>query len=295
MAVATISLFDTVTDSSDAAVPNALVTLTFGYNQATTSDGLLMPSVRQITTDATGKFTFSKVIPNDLISPANSVYQIDTPFRTYQVAPQSGNGASQQSTAANVIVNTPSPLAPATSNVTGPLTVQGLLTAQAGLAVTGNSSISGNLTITGTYLMGPAQGLQVSSSGTLLIGSNGNATQIVLGSGLTGTIINAQNGLSLRSQAVAYTSSQLQLDFSVGNVVTFGAMTGTMTINYPANMIVGSIFFLIFNQDGAGGHTVVWNSGFFKNMPQPRAGAFAVSCIAFVEDNNGNLVYVSGP
>jgi hypothetical protein len=107
MAVATISLWEVITDTADAPVANVDVTLTFDYNGATTADGLLLPSVRRGTTDSTGRVTFAKVIPNDLISPANTVYIVQTPFRNYQVALQSGNGASQQSTAANVIVNAP--------------------------------------------------------------------------------------------------------------------------------------------------------------------------------------------
>ena len=125
MAVATISLWDTVTDSADAPVANATVTLTFGYNSATTSDGLIQPSVRLTTTDSTGRWTFSKVIPTDLISPSNTYYTVSTPFRVYEVAPLSTNGASQQSTAANVIVNNPLALAPYT--LIGPVTVGGAL------------------------------------------------------------------------------------------------------------------------------------------------------------------------
>jgi hypothetical protein len=143
MAVATISLYDTITDSADAPVANATVTLTFGYNSATTADGLLQPSQRTATTDSTGKFTFAKVIPNDLVSPANTIYMIETPFRVYEVAPQSTNGASQQSTAANVIVNNPLALAPYT--LIGPVTISGTLTvvSSTGIQVNAAGDISG--------------------------------------------------------------------------------------------------------------------------------------------------------
>lgn len=174
MSVATISLFDTVTDSQDVAVPNATVTLTFAYNQATTADGLLQPSVRQTTTDSTGKFTFAKVIPNDLISPSNTVYLISIPAieRSYEVAPQSGNGSSQQSTAANVIVNNPLALAPYT--VIGPVTITGPLTVPSG-----GASITGGLTVAAGET-----GIDTIAAGALLIADN-TATSVEAGSGAT--------------------------------------------------------------------------------------------------------------
>jgi hypothetical protein len=181
MSVATISLWEAITDVADVPVPNATVTLAFGYNGATTADGLLQPSVRRLQTDSTGKVTFPKVIPNDLISPANTVYVITTPFSTYEVAPQSGNGSSQQSTAANVIVNAPLALAPYTGlsslTVSGPITATGLVTAM------GNESIYGDLILGGG---GPGSRILSSQDNLPGVGSGGaGVSALSLGAGST--------------------------------------------------------------------------------------------------------------
>jgi hypothetical protein len=204
MAVTTISLYDLLTDSSDAPIANVQITLTFGLNFATTTDGLLQPSVRTATTDATGKWTFAKVIPNDLIAPANTTYAVQTPFCTYQVAPQSGNGASQQSTAANVIVNNPLALAPyaglSSLTVSGPLTVTGLLTA-ASAAITGAfsagiSTISGLLTAAAGFVISGGTGATLNASGdfagrSVTVSSGGGpytATAVAGGADFAGSV-----------------------------------------------------------------------------------------------------------
>lgn len=130
-APSTVSVFNIVRDTTGVGIANAPVHLILNYNQATvTATGDAIQAIQQsTTTDSTGKYSFT-VVPNDLLSPANTTYTIVEPSRTYDIAPQSGNGASQQTTAAGVIVNQPGALAAATSNVTGPLTVQGAFTGQ---------------------------------------------------------------------------------------------------------------------------------------------------------------------
>jgi hypothetical protein len=184
-APATITIFDNLYDSAGNAIANAPVSCVLNGSAETTVGGLIAPKQQATTTDANGKFSFT-VVANDLLSPLNSTYTIITPFRSYDIAPQSANGSPQQTTAANVIVNTPSPLAPATSNLTGPLTVAGLLTAQAGENITGNLAITGNLSVSGTFT--PASitvtagepGIDTAAAGALLIGDN-TATSIELG------------------------------------------------------------------------------------------------------------------
>ncbi len=161
VAPATITVFDNIYDTASNAVAGANVNCVLNSNTETTAGGLIGPRQQSTTTDSSGRFAFI-VVCNDLLSPANSTYTIQTPFRTYDIAPQSANGSSQQTTAANVIVNTPSALTPSTSNITGnltvagTLTVAGLVTAQAGLTVSagtfsipaGGFSMAGPLTLT---------------------------------------------------------------------------------------------------------------------------------------------------
>lgn len=212
MAVATITLFDFVTDATDTAVPNVKVRLTFGYNAATTADGILQPSVQETITDSTGKFTFSKVIPNDLIAPANTVYLIETPFRSYLVAPQSGNGSSQQSTAANVIVNNPLALAPYTGltslTVSGPITATGLVTAVGGEVISGGTgatlNASGDLavrSITASSGSGPF------SPTALAGGADYNAAVRIIGGAPWRDLTHPTYGLSTGGTAAANTTA----------------------------------------------------------------------------------------
>jgi|GEM_PF-5152251 len=304
MSVATISLYDVVTDSQDVAVPNATVTLTFGYNAATTADGLLAPSVRQVQTDSTGKFTFAKVIPNDLISPANTVYQIDTPFRTYQVAPQSGNGSSQQSTAANVIVNNPLGLAPYTGlsslTVSGPLTVTGLLTA-ASAAITGAfsagiSTISGLLTAAAGLVVSGGTGATINASGDIagrsFTASSGSGPYVA--SSPAGTI----NDLYLAPPPLGSSQddwSNLQTLITTvqnaggGTILLQGlAYTTTKTLNITASnvrlemMDGGSIKFNPTGPFLSGiNDRAVWIQSGFSARRQMAAGAIAVGAATF--------------
>jgi hypothetical protein len=197
----TITVYDTVYDNNGKPLVSATVTCVLESTLETYAGGLITARTQQTLTDPTGRFQFT-VICNDLLAPANSAYTITIPSigRSYQIAPQSANGSSQQTTAANVIVNTPSPLTPATSNLTGPLTVAGLLTAQAGLAVTGSTAISGNLSVGGVFT--PAAiavnagetGIDTTAAGALLIGDN-TATSIELGAATT--VMGTLNGTAL--------------------------------------------------------------------------------------------------
>lgn len=159
-APATITVFDNLYDSAGAPVVNARVQCTLNGREETTSGGLIGGLQQTATTDANGRFAFT-VVCNDLLSPANSFYTIQTPFRVYEIAPQSANGASQQTTAVNVILNTPTALAPTTSSITGPLTISGALT------VGGLGTFQAGLTITGGTLAIPAGGFSMAGPLTL--------------------------------------------------------------------------------------------------------------------------------
>lgn len=156
-APATITVFDNLYSASGVAVVNANVYCVLNGTQETTSGGLIQPTQQVTTTDGNGRFAFT-VVCNDLLSPANSTYTIITPFRTYDIAPQSANGNPQQTTAANVIVNTPVAIAP-WSTVTGPLTVGGTL------------GVTGLLTASGGEVISGGTGATLNASGDLAVRS----------------------------------------------------------------------------------------------------------------------------
>lgn len=131
-APATLQVFNILRAQDGSPIGGATVYCSFSFNAATvTATGdAFTPQQQSTTTDGNGRYAFT-VVGNDLLSPANTVYDIKEPTRAYQIAPQSTNGATQQTTNVNVIVNNPVALGPNVSNVTGTLTVAGVLTAQA--------------------------------------------------------------------------------------------------------------------------------------------------------------------
>lgn len=198
VAPATITVYDNLYAASGAAVSGATVNCVLNGTQETTAGGLISPTQQSTTTDGSGRFAFT-VVCNDLLSPANSTYTIMTPFRTYDIAPQSANGASQQTTAANVIVNTPLALAP-WSTITGPLTISGTLT------------VVGAMTAASLNVTAGEPGIDTTAAGALLIGDN-NATSVEIGAptsinagGATGATLNAAGDLALRSITVGSSS-----------------------------------------------------------------------------------------
>lgn len=160
-APATLSVFNILRGTDGVAIAGVRVQCTLSINYATVAaTGDAIDEIQQTTTtDGNGRYAFT-IVGNDLLSPANTVYTIMEPHRSYQIAPQSTNGASQQTTAANVIVSTPTPLAAATSNITGNLTIAGTL------GVTGLISANGGLTVTGTLSI-PAGGFSMAGPLTL--------------------------------------------------------------------------------------------------------------------------------
>jgi hypothetical protein len=254
-APATLSVFTIIRAQNGTPIANATVKCSFLYNAATvtaTGDSFA-PQQQTGTTDGTGRVAFT-VVGNDLLSPANTVYDIQEPSRSYQIAPQSTNGSPQQTTAVNVIVNTPTALAVATSNLTGPLTVAGLLTAQAGLAVTGNATVSGNLSVSGTFspsslTVTPGEpGIDTATAGALVIGDN-TATSIELGAATTVSagLLTASGGLTVVGvvtlPAAALADAALSANVALknaGNAFSVGqTITGDLTLA-TARLLLGA-------------------------------------------------------
>lgn len=140
--VASVVVFDYVYDTAGKAVSGARVQSTLNFNQSTLSSPAVSigPIQQSTTTDSNGYWQLN-LVPNVSIGPANTTYTIQTPYNAYDISIPSGAGPFQ-STAAGVIVNTPVALAPATTNLTGPITV------------TGNETVTGNLTVNGTTTLG---------------------------------------------------------------------------------------------------------------------------------------------
>ena len=231
-APATITIFDNIYSTSGVAVANATVTCILNGTQETTSGGLIGPLQQSTTTDANGKFSFS-VVCNDLLSPANSTYTIITPFRTYDIAPQSANGNPQQTTAANVIVNTPTPLAPSTSSITGPLTITGaltvggLITAQAGLTITGTLSIpAGGFSMAGPLTLTAAASQIIPGATSMSIRDTGNAFDNLL-------VTNA--GLVTARAGLVATAGGLTVSAGGAAVTGNSSVTGTLTVSGTIN------------------------------------------------------------
>lgn len=258
---ATITLFNIVRDTAGVGIANATVRIILDYNAATvTATGDSIDEVQQTTaTDPSGRWAFT-IVCNDLLSPANTTYTVIEPHRSYQVAPQSANGASQQATAGNVIVNVPTALAPSTSSITGNLSISGTL------GVTGLISANGGLTVTGTLTI-PAGGFSMAGPLTLTAAASrivpgatsfavrdtanandnllvSNAGALTVRAGLTVTA----GGLVVTAGNITATASNLNLG---GGAITSGAinsqtlsaaasLTGSLTVANGLTLTAGN-------------------------------------------------------
>ncbi len=141
--VPTQQVFDYLLDSQGAAIKGAQVVVTLAAGNATTITPQVELSsvVIRTTTDANGYWSVN-LIPNANINPANTTYSVQPPgLDAYSISVPS-TGGPFQSTSPSVLVNTPGTLAPATTGITGNLTVSG------------NESITGTLSVTGTTTLG---------------------------------------------------------------------------------------------------------------------------------------------
>lgn len=202
-APATLVVFSILRATDGTPIVGATVHCTLSINYATvTSTGDGIDEIQQSTvTDPTGRYAFT-IVGNDLLSPLNTVYTIQEPHRSYQIAPQSGNGASQQTTAANVIVNVPTALAATTSNITGNLAiagtlgVTGLLSANGGLAVTGAFSIpAGGFSMAGPLTLTAATSQIIPGATSFSVRDTGNANDNLLVS--NAGVVTARAGFTL--------------------------------------------------------------------------------------------------
>src|SRR5262245_19427863 len=144
--IATRQVFDYVYAPGDPTlttlppVKNADVIAYFNYNQANTTGTIVNIGPNQVRTqtDNNGQWVLN-LVPNDVITPAGTLWTIRTPYESFDISVPSGAGQVQ---ASSILANQPSVLSPALTNLTGPITV------------TGNETVTGNLTVQGTTTLG---------------------------------------------------------------------------------------------------------------------------------------------
>lgn len=222
---ATLSVFNILRNLAGNPISGAQVkcVLASGFATVTATGDSVAEVQLSTTTDSTGRYAFT-IVGTDLLSPANQVYTIMEPHRSYDIAPLSTNGATQQTTAANVIVSTPTALAPATSNVTGPLTVSNGL-----IVSSGGATISGGLTVSSGAFSIPAGGFTMAGPLTLTAANS----QIIPGATNLSLRNNANNADNLLISDAGAATVRAGLTVTAGGLtVSAGgaAVTGNSTV-----------------------------------------------------------------
>jgi hypothetical protein len=235
--VTTQVVFDYLTDTAGAALVGSKIQCTLNYSAGpvVASPAVSIGPVQQVTTtDSNGYWQFN-LVPNVNISPANTTYTIQTPYTAYDITV--GTTGPFQSTAVGTIVNTPAPLAPATTNLTGPitisgnetvtgtLTVQGATTLQGGLTAQNGETLTGGLTITdaASRIIPGATSMSLrnnaNNADNLLITNAGAAT---VRNGLTvtaGGVIVTAGGLTVTAGDETLTAGRLVLGAASSKIV----------------------------------------------------------------------------
>jgi len=134
-ALSLVTVFDYEYDPSGNPLVDARVGVTLQANQTTNVAPLTNLDTRTmyVLTDRNGFWSIS-LVPNVLISPANTVYSVQTPVRSFDIQITAAVGPYQ---ASSLSVTTPATLPVGTTTLNNPLSVTGLLTASGGLSVTG--------------------------------------------------------------------------------------------------------------------------------------------------------------
>jgi len=127
--VATVPVWDRINDSAGNPIPNIDVFVTLNFNQATSASPVTnVEAVQQkVTTDPTGTWTVN-VVPVNKLSPSGCVYNVRTPYQSYDINPTDVNvpvGPPAGWQSSTILVTTPPSLAPSSVNVN----VSGILTA----------------------------------------------------------------------------------------------------------------------------------------------------------------------
>lgn len=265
--VATSAVYDYLQNDAGVAIAGVTVIAVLNGDFTTTISPqvLLAPIQLSATTDANGFWQLS-LIPNTNISPANTTYTIQTPFRSYDI--QVGPSGPYQSTSLGTLVNIPVTLGPATSSITGALSVSGAFTATAGATINGGLTVTGALSLPGAALSltGPLTLTAAASTivpgvtslslrnnantlDNLLITDAGNATVrgnlAVTGAGTVTGMLTASNGMTVTSGGL-----------------TIGAFSGPLIMQSVVSQIIpGVTSFAIRNNANALDNVLVSDAG----------------------------------
>lgn len=219
--VATQVVFDYLIDTAGKAVKGVTVNCTLTANgESVTSPVVNIGPVQQsTTTDQNGYWQFN-LVPNASLTPANSVYAVQTPFNSYDISVPSSAGPFQSS---GIVVNVPSVLSPAVTGLTGPITVTG------NESVTGALSVAGTTTLAGTTT-GALTTAAASIGGDLTILS---AFRLLFGAAVS-KLVPGATSFSVRDTADA---NDNLIVTNAGNVTARGTLTPTGDL-LPASRIV---------------------------------------------------------
>jgi hypothetical protein len=187
--IATYVVFDYLVSTAGAPLANRPVVITLDASEANTITPItyLAAISQTVTTDQNGYWQ-ANLIPNTNINPANTVYTVQPPgLAAYQISVPGGPGPYQSSA---ILVNQPSALSPATTGLTGPITI------------TGNESVTGNLTVTGTTTLGQLTA-GATTLGAAAVGGDltiASAFRLLFGAAIS-KIVPGATSLSLRNHA----------------------------------------------------------------------------------------------
>lgn len=231
--VAGQSVFDYVLDSTGAAVPNVKVTaiLNGDFITSISPQVLISPTQLTVTTDGNGFWQMS-LIPNTNLSPANTTYTIQNPFRSYDI--QVGPSGPYQSTSLGTLISIPATLGPATSSITGALTVSGAFTATAGATISGGLTLAtgvfsipgGSFSMAGPLTLTAAASQIIPGATSFSVRDTGNANDnlLVTNAGL----VTARAGLVVTAGGLTVSAGGATI---TGNSTVTGTLTVTSTIN----------------------------------------------------------------
>jgi hypothetical protein len=144
----TAPVFDYEYTPDNLPLVNAEIYVWLTYDLATmAAPAVVLESKKlRVTTDATGYWTLN-LVPNPLVAPANTVYAVKTPYRTYLISVPNGAGPYQ---ASSIMVSGAALLPANPTTIPGPLSIGAKLTITAGGEdVTGTSIFRGSVQMRG--------------------------------------------------------------------------------------------------------------------------------------------------
>ena len=263
--VTTQVAYDYLVDTAGRAVDGVQVHCILNFNQSTLASPAVSvgPIQQTTTTDANGYFQFS-LVPNASISPANTTYSIITPFNSYDISVPASAGPWRTTDPA-VIVGTPQPLSPATTNLTGPITVTGNETVTGNLTVNGTTTLAG--TTTGALSTGAVSAggdLTILSAFRLLFGAA--VSKLVPGATSFSIRNNADNADNLLISNAGAATVRAGLTVTAGGeTITAGGLTVTgapdVTLGTAASRIVPGATSLSFRNNANNADNLILTNG----------------------------------